>query len=135
MLSIANGSNYPILARGNWSKLRLIDVFNEPIFAMKIEVICRVEPGCLGPDGADHVEAFCKMAQKEFDAVDPCSVEWQLIPRWDKTKPEVQFKLAGKMLNDQQAKMYLSAMGREYDDFESGMFKQLTTAINHYFGR
>ena len=96
---------------------------------MKINVICRVEPGCLGPDGADHV------AQQEFDKVDPCSVDWELIPRWDKTKPEIQYLLAGKLLNEQQTKMYLSAMGREHDDFEGRLFQQLTSCINQFFGR
>ena len=102
---------------------------------MKINVICRVEPGCLGPDGADHVEAFCKKAQTEFDQIDPCSVDWELIPRWDKTKPEIQYLLAGKLLNEQQTKMYLSAMGREHDDFEGRLFQQLTACINQFFGR
>lgn len=102
---------------------------------MKITVICRVEPGCLGPDGIDHVEAFCKLGQKEFDAIDPDIIDWEIIPRLDKTKPEIQYKLNGRYLNTQQSALYLNALGKDPDEFEESLFKQLTTSVNHYFGR
>lgn len=102
---------------------------------MKITVICRVEPGCLGPDGADHVEDFCKLGQKEFDAIDPDKVEWQIVPRFDKTKPEVQYKLRGRYLSEEQSALYLKALGKDPEEFEEDMFKQLTVSVNHYFGR
>ncbi|MFT6898769.1 MAG: hypothetical protein ACJA13_003196, partial [Paraglaciecola sp.] len=31
----------------------------------KLTVTFRVEPGCLGPDGISHIEAFCKFAKRE----------------------------------------------------------------------
>ena len=36
----------------------------------KLTVIFRLEPGCLGPDGEDHVEEFCKFAEKEVAPID-----------------------------------------------------------------
>jgi hypothetical protein len=36
----------------------------------KLTVTFRVGPGCLGPDGIDHIEGFCKFAKKEVDGLD-----------------------------------------------------------------
>lgn len=102
---------------------------------MKITVICRVEPGCLGPTGADHVEAFCKLGQKEFDAIDPDIINWEIIPRFDKSLPELQYKLNGFYLNNGQSELYLKALGKDPEEFEQALFKQLTVSVNHYFGR
>lgn len=102
---------------------------------MKITVICRVEPGCLGPDGADHIEAFCKLGQKEFELIDPNIIEWEIIPRLDKSKPEIQYQLKGRNLSEQQSELYLKALGKDPDEFEDSLFKQLASSVNHYFGR
>lgn len=102
---------------------------------MKITVICRVEPGCLGPDGADHVEAFCKLGQREFNAIDPEIIDWEIIPRFNKSLPELQYKIRGRNLNEQQSELYLKALGKEPSAFEEALFKQLTLSVNHYFGR
>lgn len=32
----------------------------------KIRLMYRVEPGCLGPDGANHIEDFCRFANKHI---------------------------------------------------------------------
>ena len=102
---------------------------------MKMTIICRVEPGCLGPDGADHVEEFCKLGQKEFDAIDPDIFDWEIIPRFDKTRPELQYKLRDRNLNKRQSGLYLKALGKDPDGFEEALFKQLSLSVNHYFGR
>lgn len=99
---------------------------------MKITVICRVEPGCLGPKGADHVERFCQIAQKQFDKIEPDKVEWQLIPRFDKTEAEIQYKLKNRNLSSEQAHLYLDALGQEQEEFEEELFKQLSTSIKSY---
>lgn len=102
---------------------------------MKITVICRVEPGCLGPDGAGHVESFCKLAQKEFDAIDSDIINWEIIPRFDKSLPELQYKLKGLYLNEEQSEQYLKALRKDPNEFEEALFKQLTVSVNHFFGR
>jgi len=102
---------------------------------MKITVICRVEPGCLGPHGADHVEDFCHFAQKEFDLVDPTKVDWQIEPRFDKTLSEIQYKLKNRNLSSKQAGLYLDALGKEQDAFEETLFKQLAESVSHYMAK
>lgn len=34
-------------------------------------ILHRLEPGCLGPDGADHVEQFCQLAEKAIQGLAP----------------------------------------------------------------
>ena len=35
----------------------------------KLTIQIRVEPGCLGPDGKEHIETFCVAAAKIFAAL------------------------------------------------------------------
>jgi hypothetical protein len=102
---------------------------------MKITVICRIEPGCLGPYGADHVKKFCALGQKEFDKIDPDQVKWKIVPRFDKNKPEIQYKLNDRYLSQKQSIAYLKALGKDQAKFEEILFKQLGESVNHYFGR
>ena len=51
---------------------------------MQLTVIYRVEPGCLGPEGATHIEGFCQFAQPLVAAHTPAFMQWQLQPRFDK---------------------------------------------------
>mgnify|MGYP000004305692 FL=1 len=102
---------------------------------MKITVICRVEPGCLGPDGIDHVDEFCLFAQKEFDLLDTQIIDWKITPRTDKILDEIQYKLKGRFLSGNQAQLYLNALGRKKTDFEDILFSQLSQSVNNYFKR
>ena len=36
----------------------------------KLTLVIRLESGCLGPKGADLIDDFCSVAQKEFDSLD-----------------------------------------------------------------
>ena len=70
----------------------------------KLTVVYRVEPGCLGPTGRDNIEAFCDYANKELAPTDSGFVNWEIMPRYDKSLPEMQYLIANKKLDivDQQ---------------------------------
>ena len=56
---------------------------------LQLAVIYRVEPGCLGPEGAAHIEGFCQFAQPLVAAHTPAFMQWQLQPNamcvsWEK---------------------------------------------------
>lgn len=51
----------------------------------KLTVVIRVEPGCLGPDGNSHVKEFCNVAQVEIEPIDSDFVNWEVVPRFDKS--------------------------------------------------
>ncbi|MBT1445478.1 hypothetical protein KJI95_13220 [Shewanella sp. JM162201] len=98
-------------------------------------VLHRLEPGCLGPDGALHIEQFCELAQKALrsHAADIC--QWQLQPRFDKSLPEMSYFLGSKQLSKEQTDRYLEMFSEEIDAFEERFHGKLTQLINMYLAR
>lgn len=100
-----------------------------------LEVIYRVEPGCLGPQGAEHIEDFCKFSQPLVTSHTAGFMRWILVPRFDKSLPEMQCTLAGRSLNPAQATRYFALYQANADDLEAELNEQLTLLIDQYFGR
>ncbi len=110
-------------------------MISKPMNSIKLVVLYRVEPGCLGPDGAQYITEFCQFAQPLVAAHTPSFMEWQLQPRFDKKLPEMQCQLAGKNLSTEQAERYFALQGVTADDLEEQLNFQLTHLIDQYFGR
>jgi len=100
----------------------------------KITVVIRVEPGCLGPDGNDHVEEFCSVAQIEVEPIDSDFVNWEVVPRFDKSLPEIQYKATNKMLTHDQAAKYLELFNKKLDEFEEHVNEKLAILIDQHLG-
>lgn len=66
---------------------------------MKLTVVFRVEPGCLGPQGANSVDEFCLFAQSKVESLDSDYVIWSIIPRNDKTLPEGHYTYSALVHN------------------------------------
>jgi translation initiation factor 2 alpha subunit (eIF-2alpha) len=101
----------------------------------KLSVIFRVEPGCLGPDGVDHIEDFCKFAKKEVLELDADFVRWVITPRYDKTLAETEYKINNKRLTHDKAEKYLGVFGKNPDEFEEHLQEKLSILIDQYLGR
>jgi len=101
----------------------------------KLQVIFRVEPGCLGPKGAEYVVDFCLTAQKAVDNIDADFVHWEITPRDDKELPEMEYKLASKKLTHDKAEKYLSLFNKDLDEFEGHLHDKLALLIEDYLGR
>ena len=37
----------------------------------RLTIQIRIEPGCLGPDGKQHIDTFCTAASRVFAAIEP----------------------------------------------------------------
>lgn len=98
----------------------------------KLTVTYRVEPGCLGPQGEDFIDEFCVFAQKSVESLDSDYVIWSIIPRNDKTLPEVQYNVLGKKMNHVQADKYLDVFGKSLDDFEVHLDDRLVNLIDEF---
>ncbi len=85
---------------------------------LQMILVYRVEPGCLGPDGVDHVEAFCQFSNRTTVPESLGSIRWMFIPRYDKSLPEFEFRLKGKQLNATQCAAYLARLQLTMDDLE-----------------
>lgn len=106
-----------------------------PDAPQKLIVTFRVEPGCLGPEGCKHVDAFCRTALQELNKVHNRFIQWDVVPRHDKTTPEMDYSIQGKRLTRAQAERYLSLFGQEIESFENLIFDALPTLIDDFFGR
>ncbi len=98
----------------------------------KLTVIVRVEPGCLGPDGKDHIEEFCNFAQAEVEPIDSDFVHWEIVPRHDKSLPEMQYKTINKMLTHDKAAKYLKMFNKDLDEFEGHLHDKLAVLIEQH---
>ncbi len=100
--------------------------------SMKLTVIMRIEPGCLGPNGDSLVDHFCRFAAPAFNLLDSGFISWQLEPRNDKSLPEFEYLVNRKRLTENQVARYLSLHSRTFDDFESDMNMQLLDSIEAF---
>lgn len=98
----------------------------------KLTFIFRVEPGCLGPNGDDHIESFCQFAQKEFSLINPAFLQWQIIPREDKSLPEMEYRISNKSLSSDRAAQYLTKFDKNIDDLEAQVQEILVDLITDY---
>lgn len=100
-----------------------------------LEVIYRVEPGCLGPQGKEYIADFCQFAQPLVTAHTAGFMRWILQPRFDKSLPEMQCTLAGRTLSSSQATRYFALYQADAEQLEMELNEQLTLLIDQYFGR
>lgn len=106
-----------------------------PLPESKLTVLCRVEPGCLGPDGKEYIEGFCRFAFKEMKLVLPSFVQWLIIPRYDKTLPEIQYKLRDRNLTTAQATKLLEIFNKDTNEIESDLDEILADLIEQYLDK
>jgi hypothetical protein len=101
----------------------------------KLNVTFRVEPGCLGPNGIEYVDGFCKYAKSAIAKIDSDFVRCTIIPRHDKSLPETEYKTNGKALTQEKAALFLPVFGKALDDFEEELEGKLAELIDEYLGR
>ena len=92
----------------------------------KIQLLYRVEPGCLGPTGAQTIERFCDYAYFAL---------YHFTPRFDKTKAEREYSINARLLSDQHAQAYLAHFKTNKDEFEEQLDELLTQAIESFLER
>lgn len=98
----------------------------------KLLVTYRVEPGCLGPSGAEHISKFCEFTQAKIQSLDDDYIIWDITPRNDKTLPEMQYSVLGKRITQTQAEKYLAVFGKNLDEFEGHLVDHLAVLIDEY---
>lgn len=101
----------------------------------KLTVTYRIEPGCLGPEGASHVDNFCEFAEKRVIELDADFIHWHITPRNDKKLAEMEYHVSRKQLTHDKADKYLRVFGKSLDEFEDHIQGECVGLINQYFGR
>ncbi|QTH64329.1 hypothetical protein J1N51_02255 [Psychrosphaera ytuae] len=100
----------------------------------KVQVTIRVEPGSLGPDGLDHVEDFCRVAQCYFDKLYVGTLCWQVIPRYDKSLAEIEYCYLNRTLNEAQANKMLSLINKDIDSMDEETMQHIANLIDKFLG-
>lgn len=100
----------------------------------KLIILYRLESGCLGPNGASHIERFCPEAQSKLSDLFGPIIRWELEPRHDITLPELDYRLTNKRITRNQASTYLSAIGQDIDEVEAQLFKRISLLANDFLG-
>ncbi len=100
----------------------------------KLCVTFRLEAGCLGPQGEDHISAFCESAQVMVNKMHADFVNWSIVPRSDKSLAEIEYKLNNKKLTHDKAAKYLEIFGKNLDEFEENLQDKLALHIDKYLG-
>lgn len=99
----------------------------------KLHVLFRVEPGCMGPAGIDHIQEFCEYAQNKVDNLHPEFVNWEIVARMNKKLPEMQFKVTNKNLTHEQAEKYLEFFGQSLEEFEEHLHDMLALLVDEFW--
>ncbi|CAG9298328.1 hypothetical protein [Celerinatantimonas diazotrophica] len=100
-----------------------------------LQLTMRIEPGCLGPDGVEHVEQFCQFALEPFNRLGGQALQWTLIPRYDKQLPEIEYGLGQHRLSYAQAKRYLEHWSLNLDEEEEHISELLSELIDQFWQR
>lgn len=107
---------------------------NKPVLqdSHKLTVLCRIEPGCLGPNGEELIDDFCRYAQSRVKNIDAAFVIWKLVARHDKNLPEMHYSVTGKSLDHAKAERYLGHFDQQLADFEDHFHNHLADLIDEY---
>lgn len=100
----------------------------------KLTVLFRLEPGCLGPKGEELIDKFCQLAQKEFESLHSDFLQWDIVPRNDKSLPEMQYQINNKKLSQDKAAKFLDIFNKDLGEFENQVHKKLAAFIDQYLG-
>jgi hypothetical protein len=101
----------------------------------KLTVTYRIEIGCLGPEGASHIDAFCLFAEKGVAGLDADLIHWHIVPRNDKSLAKMQYSVSGKQLSHDKADKYLRLFGKNLDEFEDHVQGECVALIEQFFER
>lgn len=98
----------------------------------KLTLVFRVESGCLGPDGITYVEEFCQFAQDKLKNYQAEFLITEILPRFDKSIPEIIYKINNKTLTHAQASTYLDLFNKETDSIEEELQEEIAELIEEF---
>lgn len=99
----------------------------------KLHVLFRVEPGCMGPAGIDHIQDYCKYAQQRVQNLHSEFVKWEIVARMNKKLPEMQYRAMNKNLTHTQAEKYLAVFGQNLEEFEEHLHDMLAILVDEFW--
>jgi len=102
---------------------------------LKLCVLYRVEPGCLGPEGLLLINEFCLFAQNNIKMNDTNFIIWEIHSRNDKALPEMEYMLNSKKLSHDKVEKYLDMFSIEINDLEEHFHEEISNLIEEFFSK
>jgi hypothetical protein len=96
----------------------------------KLTVQLRLEPGCMGPEGKLHIEAFCEQQNQSPWHNDFAILS--VVPRFDKTLPEWEYLHNDRKLTDKQVSVVLASFGTSSNQLETEIEDTIAEAVSSY---
>ncbi|WMN61632.1 hypothetical protein NI389_17610 (plasmid) [Pseudoalteromonas xiamenensis] len=96
----------------------------------KLTIQLRLEPGCMGPDGKLHIEAFC--AQQNQSPWNTPFATLLVVPRFDKSLPEWEYLHKEKRLTEKQIEAVLSSFKVNQQTLEEEIEHMIADAVGDY---
>jgi len=94
-----------------------------------------LESGCLGAQGAQRIDGFCKFVTIKIKQSFPAFCSWDIKPLIDSQQRHIQYTLNQKTLTLEQAKRYLDAQQQDIKLFEDSVDDFVIDSIEEYQGR
>ena len=101
--------------------------------SQKLHMLFRVEPGCMGPAGIDHINEFVDYANENIKRLNKPYVVWQIEARTNKKLPEIEYRVANKLLKEPQVEKYLSLFGSSVDTFEDEVNEHIALMVDEFW--
>lgn len=97
-----------------------------------LTLIYRVEPGCLGPEGIKYVEDFCNYSNGTMALLGQGVIQFFFTPRYDKSRPEIEYRLLSKAVKQEQLETYFLRLGATQDEFEGTLGEKIAEMIEQF---
>lgn len=110
----------------------MLDVLTEN---QKLQITYRIEPGTLGANGKDFIEAFCPFVLGQSKDFYPQVIRLNVVPRYDKSLPEKEFSVMNKLISDSQAEKYLQAFELDLEDIEDQLDDKASLLVDDFFAQ
>lgn len=101
----------------------------------KLNILFRVEPGCLGENGSENVDFFCSYAQDALANAAAHFIICTIVPRYDKSLQEFEYQVNGKYLTLLQVEQYLKLFGSSSQEIEQEIAESVALLINSFLDR
>ena len=96
-------------------------------------MLFRVEPGCMGPAGIDHINEFVDYANQHITSLNKPFVNWRIEARTNKKLPEIEYRVGNKLLKEPQVEKYLTVFGSSVDSFEEEVNERIAEMVDEFW--
>lgn len=101
----------------------------------QLTILYTVEPGCLGPQGDQLIDQFCKFIAEKLNSTFGENCLWIIQYKTHLSAHHIDYQIDNKRLNREQAKQFLHASQKDIEHFENDVDELVVEYIEEFLGR